>query len=190
MHEISLIVCITGMPGSGKTTAAEALKIIGFRIISMGDVIREEATRQGIDLNDINLGNLMIKLRKEHGPGAIASLTAQKIRSDRSKLVAIDGLRSVHEVDVLNNYGIVKVLAIDASKETRFRFLRERGRSDAPRSQEEFDARDKRELDVGVQEAISAADGTVSNDNITIKDLKAKVVEVVQLWVKRFEEPS
>lgn len=190
MPEIPLIVCITGMPGAGKTTAAEALKIIGFRIISMGDVIREEAIRQGIELDDVNLGNLMLKLRKERGPGAIAYLIAEKIQSDHSKLFAIDGLRSPHEVDVLNKHGKVKVLAIDASRETRFRFLRERGRSDAPKSQEEFDARDKRELDVGVREAISAADDIISNENITIKDLKAKALEIVGGWVKRFEEGS
>jgi len=45
---IRLIFCITGMPGSGKSLVADAAKQLGFRVVSMGDVIREEAERRGV----------------------------------------------------------------------------------------------------------------------------------------------
>jgi len=80
MPKTSLIVCVTGMPGSGKTTVAEALASDGFQIISMGDVIREEAKRQGLPLNDVSLGKLMLKLRNELGLGAIAHLIVRKMQ--------------------------------------------------------------------------------------------------------------
>ncbi|MGH9912418.1 MAG: AAA family ATPase, partial [Nitrososphaeraceae archaeon] len=56
------------MPGAGKSTVADSLKDKGFLVITMGDVIREEASRLKLDLNDTNLGKLMVKLREEFGP--------------------------------------------------------------------------------------------------------------------------
>ena len=38
-----LIVCLTGMPGAGKSTVAIVLKEKGFSVIIMGDIVREEA---------------------------------------------------------------------------------------------------------------------------------------------------
>jgi Dephospho-CoA kinase len=34
------IICIAGMPLSGKTTAANFLNEIGYSVVSMGDIIR------------------------------------------------------------------------------------------------------------------------------------------------------
>lgn len=189
MPKTSLIVCITGMPGAGKTTVAEALGSDGFQIINMGDVVREEAKRQGLPLDDKSLGRMMLKLRKELGLGAIAHLIVRKIQNDPNNFVAIDGLRSMHEVDVLRRHGIVKVLAVHAPKEARFRFLKERRRTDAPRSQDEFDTRDKRELNVGIGEAISFSDSVITNDG-TIKDLQRRALEVVSRWKKEVERSS
>jgi dephospho-CoA kinase len=56
------------MPGAGKSTVAEAIKDEGFILINMGDCIRMEANRKNLELNDKNLGNLMLDLRKKHGP--------------------------------------------------------------------------------------------------------------------------
>jgi len=55
-----LIVCLTGMPGAGKSSVASFLKEKGFTVVTMGDVIREEAKRQGLEPTDINLGNMML----------------------------------------------------------------------------------------------------------------------------------
>jgi len=188
MPKTPLIVCITGMPGAGKTTVAEGLRSVGFQIISMGDVVREEAKRQGLPLDDVSLGKLMLKLRKDLGLGAIAHLIARKIQHS-SDFVAIDGLRSMHEVDVLRQHGTVKVLAVHAPKEARLRFLKSRNRSDAPSSQDEFDTRDKRELDVGIGEAISFSDSVITNDG-TIKDLQKRALEVVSRWKREVERSS
>ncbi len=185
MPKLPLFICITGMPGAGKTTVAQTLKIYDFKIISMGNVVREEATRQGLEQDDVNLGKLMLKLRQTLGPGAIAHLIVQKMQRDSNMLVVIDGLRSTHEVEVLKKYGIVKILGIHAPKETRFQFLRNRRRKDAPKTEDEFLNRDKRELDVGVAEAISYSDSIITNDK-TEKELRKKTHEIVNRWRKEF----
>ena len=58
--------------GLGKSSVADSLKERGFYVISMGDVVRDEARLQNMELTDTNLGDLMLKLRKEMGPGAIS----------------------------------------------------------------------------------------------------------------------
>src|SRR5437660_1520692 len=37
IKKTKFIVCLTGMPGSGKSTVAESLKKKGFSVIAMGD---------------------------------------------------------------------------------------------------------------------------------------------------------
>jgi dephospho-CoA kinase len=188
IKKAKLIVCLTGMPGSGKSTVAESLKKKGFDLITMGDVVRDEAKRKNIQPTDINLGNLMLELRREIGPGAIAHLILneierRKIRSDAAQNIVIDGIRSVPEVEIMRTIGQVKLLAIHASAHTRFDHLKKRDRGDAPLNENDFRIRDKRELDVGISEAIAMSDEMLSNNNLTIEELKESAVGIVQKWV-------
>ena len=53
----------------------------------------------------------MLKLRTELGPGAIAHLILRKMEKDTNrKIVIIDGIRSMPEVDILKSVGYVKLL--------------------------------------------------------------------------------
>ncbi len=179
-----LIVCLTGMPGAGKSTVASFLKEKGFAIVTMGDAVREEAKRQGLEPTDSNLGKLMLKLRQDLGQGAVAHLVLQKLERDGSKgNVVIDGIRSIPEVEVLKRVGLVRLLAIHASQDTRFRHLQDRGRSDAPTNTDEFAGRDKRELSVGISEAIALADETLSNNELTLEQLKDHAFAILAQWL-------
>jgi dephospho-CoA kinase len=179
-----IIVCLTGMPGAGKSTIAFSLKEKGFPVITMGDAVREEAKRQNLEPTDCNLGTLMLKLRTELGPGAIAHLILRKMEKDTNrKIVIIDGIRSMPEVDILKSVGYVKLLAIHASTNTRFIYTKERARFDSPSSIQDFVVRDKRELTVGISEAIALADETLSNNELTVKELEEKAFEIIQKWI-------
>jgi dephospho-CoA kinase len=179
-----IIVCLTGMPGAGKSTIASSLKEKGFPVITMGDAVREEAKRQNLEPTDCNLGTLMLKLRTELGAGAIAHLILRKMEKDTNpKIVIIDGIRSMPEVDILKSVGYVKLLAIHASTNTRFIYTKERARFDSPSSIQDFVVRDKRELTVGISEAIALADETLSNNELTVEELKEKAFEIIQKWI-------
>ncbi|MGI0049873.1 MAG: AAA family ATPase [Nitrososphaera sp.] len=180
-----LTVCLTGMPGAGKSTVAAFLKEKGFAAVTMGDAVREEAKRQGLEPSDANLGRLMLKLRQDLGQGAVAHLVLRKLERDgNSGNVIIDGIRSIPEVEVLKKVGHVKLLAIHASQDTRFKHLVDRGRSDAPASSDEFAGRDKRELSVGISEAIALADETISNNDLTLDQLKQHAYDIIKMWLE------
>lgn len=179
-----LIICITGMPGAGKSTVASLLHRDGFAIVTMGDVIREEAKRHNLVMNDSNLGNLMLNLRKSKGPAAIAYLILKKMEQElnATDYIVIDGIRSVAEVNVLKSLGRVKLLAVHASANMRYKHIKERGRSDVALDSNDFRIRDKRELKIGISEAIALSDEVVSNNNLTKDELRNKVLSIARKW--------
>ena len=182
-----LMICITGMPGAGKSTVATLLRNYGFSVITMGDAVREEAKLHNLEMTDANLGNLMLELRKDLGPAAIAYLILKKIHRDSNFKgdIVIDGLRCIDEVKVLKTMGCVKLLAIHASSETRYNHIKQRGRADVPLNDSDFIIRDKRELDVGISEVIALSDEVVSNNNLTKAELQNKVLAIVRKWLDK-----
>ena len=177
-----IIVCITGMPGAGKSTIVNKLQEIGFTKFTLGDGIRAEAKRRNVDPSGENLGKIMLEVREKNGPGAVAELIKDSIQNSTQDVVIIDGVRSVAEIDVLKQIGDVKLLAIDASPETRFNFLSSRGRSDDPKTQENFQERDNREISVGLDKSIEIADKTITNPNLTIDELVNSAKEIIEGW--------
>jgi dephospho-CoA kinase len=109
----------------------------------------------------------------------------QKLARDGSSSnIVIDGIRSIAEVEVLKKVGHVRLLAIHASQDTRFKHLKERARADAPSSGNEFAGRDKRELSVGLSEAIALANEMISNNDLTLEQLKLCAYNIVKEWLE------
>ena len=171
------------MPGSGKSTIVSALKAKGIESLNLGDGVRAEAKRRNIEPTGDNLGKLMLELREKNGPGAIAILLTEPIKNSQSKVIIIDGVRSTAEIDVLKNIGDVKLLSIESSADTRYKFLSARGRSDDPKTIEKFEERDKREISVGIGKSIAIADETISNSNITLNELTEQAHKVIEKWI-------
>ena len=172
------------MPGSGKSTIAQGLKSGGYETINMGDAVRAEAKSRELEPTSANLGQLMLELRRKNGPGAIAELVKDRIEGSKSDIVIIDGIRSNAEIDVLKRYGDVKLLAIHASTDTRFTFLRHRGRPDDPQTNEDFERRDSRELDVGISGSIVLSEEMISNNNKTKEELIRAAFEKIEHWLR------
>ena len=180
---VKLIVCLTGMPGSGKSTIVSALKSKGIEALNLGDGVRAEAKRRNLEPSGDNLGKLMLQLREKNGPGAIANLLTDQIQDSKSNIIIIDGIRSMAEIEVLKNVGSVKLLSIEATAYTRFKFLKARGRSDDPETKEKFAERDNREISVGIDKSISIADETISNNDLTLDELTELAYTVIKKWI-------
>ena len=172
------------MPGAGKSTIVSKLKEQGYETFSLGDGVRSEAKRQNLEPTGENLGKLMLELRQKNGPGAIAELIKESIQNSTHEIIIIDGVRSIHEINVLKETGNVKLLAVIASADTRFNFLRERKRSDDPLTREKFEERDNREIGVGLQEIIQLADQSIENNDVTIDQMVDSAIKIFQNWTE------
>ena len=172
------------MPGAGKSTIVSKLKEQGYETFSLGDGVRSEAKRQNLEPTGENLGKLMLELRQKNGPGAIAELIKESIQNSTHEIIIIDGIRSIHEINVLKETGNVKLLAVIASADTRFNFLRERKRSDDPLTREKFEERDNREIGVGLEEIIGLADKSIENNNVTIEEMVKSAIKIFQKWIE------
>ncbi|PBO85957.1 MAG: dephospho-CoA kinase [Thaumarchaeota archaeon] len=172
------------MPGAGKSTIAEGLELKGYDIVNMGNAVRAEAKKRNLESTRENLGKLMLELREQNGPGAIAELIKPEIESSSSNVILVDGVRSNDEIQVLKKFGNVKLLAIHASTGIRFDFLQKRGRSDDPKTQEHFEERDNRELGVGISNAIALSDYAISNIGLTKDELIESGFKIIQSWIE------
>jgi dephospho-CoA kinase len=175
------------MPGAGKSTVAQALRNEGFKIVVFGDAVREEAKQRGLDTSDSNLGKVMLDLRRELGMGAIARISLPRIK-EAGNLCAVDGVRSLEEVKVIREVAFTRILAIHASPAKRYEYLKSRNRGDSPLTWETFEARDRRELEVGLGAAIALADEIISNNVLTIDEFKAQSIKIIDRWTKTLED--
>jgi dephospho-CoA kinase len=172
------VITIAGMPGAGKGLVSEPGRAQGIPVLICGDVIREETKRRGLPLTPENMGTVMLAIRREEGPAVVAERLVPKIASSRAPVVIVEGVRSTAEVDALRRDHSVTMVAVHASPETRYKRLIKRGRSDDPKSWEEFRERDSRELGVGIGNAIALAQEMLVNEG-SFQDMRVASKRVI-----------
>ena len=186
MSADKLIVGLVGMPGSGKSIFVDVSQKRGFGIIIMGDIIREETKKRGLELNPKNVGEVMLALRLQGGNSIIAEKCIPKIKELPFKKIIIDGLRSLNELNYFKkNFSNFNLIAIHSSPETRYKRLNQRGRSDDPKDPKIFQERDIRELNIGLGHVIALAEYIVINDH-DIEETKNKCNKMLQRIEKKW----
>ncbi len=188
MSAEKLVVGLAGMPGAGKAVVVDVAVEKGYSVVVMGDVVREEAAKRGLEPNPINLGKIMLELRDKEGNNVIAKKCVSKIEEAEKQKVIVDGVRSLSEVEEFKkHFPKFTLIAVYASPETRFKRLYHRQRSDDPKNWELFYERDMRELGVGLGNAIAMAEHIIVNEEKleTVKEKIRQVLEKVEeKWMK------
>lgn len=194
-----MIISVVGLPGSGKSTVAEMLKKRKFIVIEMGDLIREKMRELGEPMTHENLREFSRKQREKYGKDAVAGYMVAKLRklkSAKTKNIAIMGLRSTYELDYLQKRikGIV-IIAVSASLKERFHRLKERHKPEDPRTMKEFKWLEQREKQGfmaqkseekhGIMHVIAKADYIILN-NTSIKDL-GKNLDMTLAYIRKEE---
>ena len=178
------IIAFVGMPASGKSEAARIASRMGIPVINMGDVIRKEVLRRGIEPTDSNTGMVATDLRKCEGMDSVARRCISQIREAASGLVVVDGVRGIAEVECFRQeFGIGFILiSIYTPFEVRFSRIQKRGRSDDMDSIDGLRRRDERELSWGMGEAIEASSIEIEN-NFSLETFRKDVVEVLSNYL-------
>ncbi len=172
------LILLTGMAGSGKTTLSGIIRESGLRVITMGDVIRDLAKQKALDPTPENIGHLAEEIRKG-GPDAVARRCVEMLKKGPDGLTVVDGIRSIAEVDAFEDDFDVVLIALWASPLSRYKRLTRRGRSDDPKTWEEFKEREHRELGFGIGDAIASSDYMIKNDD-GINSLKPAFDEIME----------
>ncbi|OHA14785.1 MAG: hypothetical protein A3A10_01385 [Candidatus Tagabacteria bacterium RIFCSPLOWO2_01_FULL_42_9] len=123
------IICVVGMPGSGKSVVADELVKKGFAFLRFGQITLDIVKERGLKPIEKNEREVREGLRKEHGMAAFALLNIPKIDELLKKSdVAVDGLYSWSEYKVLKEkYGdLMNVVAVFAPPKTRYERLTNR----------------------------------------------------------------
>jgi len=160
------IIAFVGLPLSGKSTAANVARKLGIPVVVMGDVVREEVRRRGMELSDENAGKVATELREKDGMDAIAKRCIPIIKNISGSIVVIDGIRSIVEVECFKKeFGDDFVLInIESDINKRLERALRRKRPDDVKTLEELKKRDERELSWNMDKAIQMSDLTIKND--------------------------
>ena len=145
-----MIIGLTGKNASGKGEAANYLKSKGFIYYSLSDVIREEATKRGIEHSRENLINLGNELRERFKPNYLAQQINKKIKESRINFpdkffFVIDSIRNPFEAKELMKNKDFVLVGIDAPIELRFKRLLKRNRLGDANTLEDFKKQEERE---------------------------------------------
>lgn len=159
------VMGISGLPGSGKSLVDEVAIEKGAIIVSMGDIIREEAKKRNEPTKET-----AVNLRKEFGNNIVSELTIKKIKKlqeeQPDKLFIIEGIRSPHEVNMFKeNFDDFIILSIFANPTLRFERLKIRNREDDSQDYEGFHKRDLTELGFGIGDVVALSDKLIINES-------------------------
>ena len=171
------------MPGSGKGVFRRTVQRMGYPVVIMGDVVREEVKQRKLKPTPENVGKTMLNLRELDGPAAVAKRCIPKVKKTNGRIVVVDGVRSLPEVEEFQkHFPNFILIALHASPKTRYQRLSQRKRSDDPADWETFMERDLRELGVGMGAVIAAADHTILNEG-TLAQLKTEIRQLMKEMV-------
>jgi dephospho-CoA kinase len=175
-----VVVGVTGMPGAGKGAFRRVIQRMGYPVVIMGDEIRAEVKRRNLEPTPENLGKVMLQLREAEGPAAVAKRCVPKLQNTKERMVVVDGIRSLHEVEEFKkHFPNFTLIALHSFPKTRYQRLSRRRRSDDPKSWETFMQRDLRELSVGLGAVIATANYMIVNDG-TLAQLRKKIQQVMK----------
>lgn len=177
---MTTIYGVTGMPLAGKTLVAEILEDEGFSVLDMGDVVRIEMEKQGIDAE--KTAEFVNGLRDRHGMDAIAKLSVpylEEILAEKDKVV-ITGMRGWNEKKRFEKETgeDIEIIAVWTPREERKRRKEERQREEDLVG-DEFHERDIREIENGVGKLIALSDHMIKNNHISKQELEDKVKKIV-----------
>lgn len=146
-----LHIGLSGLMGCGKGEVARLLAPWGFRSLSLGDMVREEAAKLGRPVSRTEMQDIGNRLRIEGGAGALGARVREKITGANPPhpLWLIDGIRNPLEIIELRRLPNFFLLFIDARHDILLDRLSHRARVTDLASADELERRLRREWGEG-----------------------------------------
>ncbi len=182
-----IIIGLVGPIGCGKGAVSNYLREKhGFKIITIGDIIREELKKRNLEITRENSYKVQAELRRKD-PHYIIKSIIEKIKKNAWEKVVIDGIRYPHQARIPQQvFGKdFLLILINASSKIRYERLVRRGREDKPNSYEEFLEQEKKENKIfNLKETYSLASAEIMNES-TILELHKKIDNLLSKFLKK-----
>jgi len=175
---------LIGPIASGKGFAGKHLeKKYSFKRIVMGDLIRAIARKKHVKPFRDNLRKFQKEYTKKYGRDYFINLAIKKAKESGKKRIAIDGIRYPEQAKVAKENGAVIIL-FTATPEIRFKREKERGRTGAPKTFQQFQKQEAKEWKMfHFKKTIEYADYVINNDG-TEQELYKNVDSVMKKILK------
>lgn len=181
-QEKKIILVIVGLPGSGKTEAANYFEKKGLPVISLGKIINDYISKHKLSHSIENHKKVALELRAKYGKEAMVVLNEKKIEESfkKNNIVIIEGMRSFEEYLYLQKKFPNKrifLLGIYADKEIRWQRIKKR----RTRSDLKGEKRDLHELiNLNMAPTIAFCDYLIKN-NFSKEEFYDKLEEIYRL---------
>ena len=104
-----MVLAAVGKNGTGKDFFLEYVaKTYGFPMISIGDVVRELAAADGLELTRDNLHATSKKYMTANGQTFFPELIVKKIKESDSPNFLVSGIRPPSDIEIFKNQGPIK----------------------------------------------------------------------------------
>ena len=167
MNNKAKLIAIVGMPGAGKSVAAQFFKEKGIPVLRFGDQTDIGLKEHGLERNEKNERWYREEIRRELGMAAMAIKIVPRINAVDPKctVIVLDGLYSWEEYLYLSSvFPNIKLLCIYAGPEVRYKRLAIR--KIRPLIREEARSRDIAELEnLNKGGPIALADYLIQNES-------------------------
>jgi len=143
-----MIIGLTGKNAAGKGELARHMQSKGFTYFSLSDVLRDEASKKGLDNSRDTLINLGNEMREKFGNGILAKRINEKIEKEKAagkKDFIIDSIRNPGEIEELKKNENFLLVGVVTEQQIRFRRLLKRGRLGDATTFEEFNKQEDKE---------------------------------------------
>ncbi len=135
---------LIGSNGAGKSAVCEFLTGVGFRVVSLSDIVRAELRH----LHKAETRDIMVEtanqMKAQYGMAVLAQRAFQSVSESGSNRIAFDSVRNGDEVRYLIDHGVV-FLGINAPVELRYQRVISRQRASDLIDFETFKLHDDRE---------------------------------------------
>lgn len=179
-------VAITGTISSGKSQVAKILTELGFKHVSLSDMIRKVVKDKHLPETRATLIDTGNWMRKRDGIGILARMVSDQMGGDTETNLVVETIRNPAEADILKDRLGCELWCVDAPLELRFQRLVARNRDGDAVTKEEFMKINERDLGKDepvngqqVGKCIQMADVVIINDG-SEEELRAKVMEALQ----------
>ncbi len=181
------IIGVIGLNGSGKDEVVIYLnKRYGIPLISIGDIVREIAAKEGVEPNRDNLDAITRKCFALYGEGYFLKQVVEKIRRNANlwKAVGISGVRSPQDIKIVKDafekdFTLIHVYISDP--QVRFDRIKKRGsKRDSSTFQEFLQQDQETEQLFHISDAIKMADFSIPNDG-SLDNLHCEIEKLIKI---------